>query len=108
MPPKECRYKGYSVKCTYRYDKKEEKYLLSMWMNRDDIDDDFRIDAQEIDTQYIHGTKETIEDNICRIVDYMFLTDRLVPYIERFDYTYRCFDYGNDFLENKRLNGKNQ
>lgn len=103
MPPEECGYGGYSVKCTYRYDKKKEKYFLSMWMNREDIEDDFRIDAQEIDAQYIPGTIETIEENICRIVDYMCLSGRLEPYIQRYEYTYRCFDYGSSYYESRHL-----
>ena len=99
----ECGYEGYSVKCTYKYNKQKEKYLLSMWLRRNDIDDDFKIDSQEIDTQYISGTKETIEDNIYRIVEQASLSGYFDHYIERFKYTYDCFERGNELYEQERL-----
>lgn len=103
--PEECGYKGYSVKCTYKYNKTKEKYSLSMWLKRDDIDDDFKIDSQEIDTQYIPGTRETIENNIFRIVEQASLSGYFNYYIERFEYTYDCFDRGNELFEKERLAG---
>lgn len=99
----ECGYAGYSVKCTYKYNMVKEKYRLSMWLKRDDIDDDFKIDSQEIDTQYISGTSETIIDNICRIVEQASLSGYFNHYIERFKYTYDCFERGNELLEQERL-----
>lgn len=97
--PEECGHDGYSVRCTYKYKKAKGKYLLSMWLHRDDIDDDFKIDSQEISTQYIPGTKETIEDNICRIVEQASIGGYFEYYITRFEYTYKCFDHGNELLE---------
>lgn len=104
MPlPEECGFKGYSVKCTYKYNKAKEKYRLSMWLKRDDIDDDFKIDSQEIDTQLIPGTRETIEDNICRIVEQASLSRYFNYFIKRYEYTYDCFDRGNELFEKERL-----
>lgn len=97
--PEECGYEGYSVKCTYKYNKKKEKYLLSMWLKRDDVDEDFKIDSQEVDTQYIPGTKETIEENIMRIVEQASLSGYFDYYINRFEYTCRCFTRGNELYE---------
>lgn len=105
--PAECGYEGYSVKCTYKYNKQKEKYCLSMWLKRDDIDDDFKIDSQEIDTQYISGTKETIESNICKTVEQASLSGYFDYYIERFEYTYDCFDRGNELFEQERLRENN-
>lgn len=104
--PEECGHRGYSVKCTYRYDKKIEKYRLSMWLHRKDIDDDFKIDSQEIDTQYIRGTKQTICENIYRIVLDGSLSNFFEPYIKRFEYTYDCFAKGDDMYEKERFNNK--
>lgn len=105
--PEECGYKGYSVKCTYKYNKSKEKYLLSMWLKRDDIDDNFKIDSQETDAQYIPGSKETIEDNIIRIVEQASLSGYFNHYIERFEYTYNCFGRGNELFKQERLNKNN-
>ena len=101
--PEEYGYDGYSIKCTYKYNKAKEKYLLSMWLRREDIDDDFRIEAQEIDAQYISGTRETIEDNIFRIVEQACINGYLDRYIERFEYTCKCFEYGNEQYEQEAL-----
>ena len=97
--PKEAGYEGYSIECQYLYDKQTEKYLLTMWLSRADIDDRFHITGQKIDSQYISGTRETIRANICRIVQQACLSGFYAPYIERFEYTYSCFDLGNDILE---------
>lgn len=106
--PEECGYKGYSVECTYKYNKPKEKYSLSMWLKRNDIHDKFKIDLQEIDTQYIPGTRENIEENICRIVEQASLSGFFTQYIERFEYTCKCFDIGNSLLiEKERLSDKN-
>ena len=102
--PEECGHKGYSVKCTYKYNKKINKYILDMWLMQDGIDDEFQIRSQEIDKQPISGTKDTIEDNICKIVEYASLSGYFNHYIERFEYTYNCFDRGNEMFEKERLN----
>jgi len=102
--PEEWGYEGYSTECTYRYEKEKKKYLLSMWLKRKDIDDKFKINLQEIDTQYINGTKDNIKQNICRIVEQASLSGFFDHYIERYEYTYRCFDKGNDLFEKERMN----
>lgn len=95
--PTECG--EYSVKCTYKYNKFKEKYLLDMWLMRNDIHDEFQIRSQRIDKQYISGTKETIEDNICRIVEHASLSGYFDEFIKNFEYTYKCFDKGNEYFE---------
>ena len=95
----------YSVLCRYKYDKNKDKYLLSMWLMRNDIDDTFKIDSQEIDTQYISGDKSTIRDNIVKIIEQAYESNFFDYYIERFEYTYKCFDKGNDFYESEMLSG---
>ncbi len=97
--PAKCGQEGYSVKCTYKYKKAKEKYMLALWLKRDDIEEDFRIDAQEIDTQLIPGTRETIENNILRIVRHAYETGYFDRYIKRFEYTCKCFEKGNELIE---------
>lgn len=104
--PQKCGYKGYSVECRYRYLKSQGKYLLSMWLKRDDISDKFKIESQEINTLPISGTKDTIVGNICRVVEQASLSGYFNPYIERFEYTYRCFELGNTLFEKEMLNNK--
>lgn len=101
--PVERGYNGYSVECKYKYDKSKEKYLISMWLKRNDIDNTFKIDSQEIDTQYISGTKETIKQNICKIVEQASSSGLFDDYIERYEYTVKCFDRGNELYEKESL-----
>lgn len=101
--PEQYGYGGYSIRCTYKYNRAREKYLLSMWLRREDIDDDFRIEAQEIDAQYISGTRETIEDNIFRVVEQACINGYLDHYIKRFEYTCKCFECGNERYELEAL-----
>lgn len=101
--PEECGHTGYSVDCLYKYNMSKEKYRLSMWLRRNDIDDRFKIDSQEIDSQFISGTKENIEENICRIVEQASLSDFFEPYIQRFEYTYKCFDKGDELFESEQI-----
>lgn len=101
------RYNGYSVECTYRYNKKIEKYMFSMWLKKKGFDEKFKIESEKIDTQPIAGTKETIVDNICRMVDYASSTGYFDHFVERFDYTCKCFDKGDEFFETERLAQEN-
>lgn len=106
-------YKGYSVECTYQYDKKEEKYLLHMGLKCKNMDDCrfgvSSIDLYNIDAQYITGTQETIQDNIDRIVEYAATHEDenhqkfFDKYIEQIEYMYKCCELGNERLENERL-----
>lgn len=93
------RYSGYSVECTYKYNKKKEKYGLSMWLKRNDLGDKFKIESEKIDTQYISGNKELIVGYIGRIVEQMVLNNYFDDYVERFKYTVRCFEIGCEELD---------
>ena len=99
----ECGYSGYSVECTYKYIKSKNKYSLSMWLKRNDIDSKFKVDSEKIDTQFISGTRETIVENICRIIEYASLSGYFDYYINQYDYTYQCFDRGDELFSQERL-----
>lgn len=101
--PKDYGYNGYSVECSYFYDKICDKYLLSMWLKHNSIGDKLRIESQEIDTQYISSKKETIKKNICAIVEQMCLGDFFDYYVERYEYMNKCFDRGNELFEEERI-----
>lgn len=108
-------YDGYSVECTYRYIRKKEKYLLHMGLMCQNMDGcRFRIlpiDLYNIDAQYIHGTKETIVDDIDRIVEYAATHEEdekthekfFDKYINQINYMFKCCEIGNEILEEKRL-----
>lgn len=104
-------YQHYIAECAYHFDKLEGKYSLSMWLSRNDLEDRMRLSSKKIDTQYIHGTRETIVENISRVVyqaanavineetgEKFF--DR---FIERYEYELACFERGNELFEQERL-----
>lgn len=103
-------YENYFVECAYHFNKRKEKYSLSMWLNRNDIEDRMRLSSKKIDTQYISGTKETIVENICRIVHqaatvYDENEERYFDYfIKRYEYELQCFERGNELFEQERVN----
>lgn len=104
-------YENYFVECAFHFDKRKGKYALSMWLNRNDMEDRMMLSSKKVDTQYIPGTRETIVENICRIV-YQAAT---VPdendkkyfdhYVERYEYELACFERGNELFELERLAG---
>ena len=89
----------YSVICCYNFNKYKEKYQLSMWLKKVVIDDAFKIDSQKIDTTYFTSTKDNVKMDICQIIDEMYKSGFFDYYIDRFEYTYKCFDIGNDYME---------
>ncbi len=106
-------YENYIVECVYHFDKRKGKYSLSMWLIRRDIEDRMRLSSKKVDTQYISGTKETIVENICRIV-YQAATvadengkKYFERFVERYEYELLCFKRGNELFEKKRLNNTN-
>ena len=102
-------YKNYFVECAYHFDKPNSKYSLSMWLNRNDIEDRMMLSSKKVDTQYIPGTRETIVENICRIVHHAATieNDNGVRYfdyfVERYEYELSCFDRGNELFEKERF-----
>ena len=101
--PEECGYEGYSVECTYRYNKRNDKYLLSMWLKRNDIDSKFKIESQEVDTQYITSNKYTIVRDIRTLVEQASLIGFFEEYIQRYEYEQKCFERGNELFERERI-----
>lgn len=97
---KEFGYEDYFVECTYRYVKKKEKYLLRMGLVPKDFNYRIKIEFNEIDTQLISGTRETIESHIDRIIKDMAVDGAFDDYIKHFEYECKCFDLGNEILEN--------
>ena len=93
------KYRGYAASCRYKYIKNKDKYSLSMWLKHKTIDSLFRIEYEGIDTQYIPGDRDTIRDNICRIVQQMMETKQFDLYIERFEYDMMCWEKGIELIE---------
>lgn len=104
-------YENYFVECAFHFDKQKDKYSLSMWLNRNDIEDRMRLSSKKVDTQYIPGTKETIVEYICHIVHQAAtVADEdgiryFDPFVERYEYELKCFDRGNELFEQERLAG---
>ena len=102
-------YPNYIAECTYHFDKKAEKYSLSMWLNRTDVEDRMKLSSKKVDTQYISGTRETIIENICRIVHQAatVVNDEgekyFDKYVKRYEYELACFDRGNELFEQEEL-----
>lgn len=90
---------SYDVVCTYIHDEELNQYKVTLWLHWDTIDDKFKIDEQLIDSQYITSTKKSIKTDICKIVEQLFNTGRLDKYMNHYQYTYDCFDIGNDLVE---------
>lgn len=105
-------YKDYVAECAFYFDKKKDKYSLSMWLRNTDIEDRMRLSSKKVDTQYIPGTKETIIENICRIVYHAAtVVDEKTGkkyfdhFVERYEYEIVCFERGNELFEQERLAG---
>lgn len=96
-------YQDYYAECIYYFNKREEKYELSVRLYRSDIEDKMKISNHEIDTQYISGTRDTIEENICRVIYEMCAKKHFNVYVERYEYYIKCFDRGDDLFETERL-----
>lgn len=103
-------YENYIVECVYHFDKHEDKYALSMWLNRTDLEDRMKLSSKKVDTQYIPGTRESIIENICRIVHHCATVTNngnskkyFDYFVERYEYELACFDRGNELFEKERL-----
>lgn len=100
-------YKNYYVECAYYFDKSKNKYSLSMWLNRNDMEDRMRLSSKNVDTQYISGTKETIIENVCRVVHQACMSGYFDHFVERYEYELECFERGNELFEKERLKQNN-
>lgn len=104
-------YENYFVECAFHFGKQKGKYALSMWLNRHDMEDRMMLSSKKVDTQYIPGTRNTIVENICRIVHQASTVSnkdgvRYFDYfVERYEYELACFERGNELFEQERLAG---
>lgn len=102
-------YPNYIVECEYHFDKTKEKYSLSIWLNRIDLEDRMNISSKKVDAQYISGTKDTIIENICRIIHQAAtVVDNkgikyFDKYVKRYEYELRCFEKGNELFEQEKI-----
>ena len=87
-------YKGYQVYCTYYFDNTVDKYSLTMYLKRTDIDD-----LYWIDTQHISGDIDVIRNNIIRIVQYAATHKFYEKYIDQFEFTQKCCSKGYELFE---------
>lgn len=97
------KYKGYAASCQYKYDKKKEKYSLCMWLKHSTMDQKYHVEYDGIDTQYISGTRETIRENICRIVKVMMEQSFFDYFIDRYEYDMKCCEKGAEILDAEGL-----
>lgn len=71
------------------------------------------LSSKKVDTQYIPGTRETIVENICRVVHQAAtVADKngekyFDHFVERYEYELACFERGNELFEQERLNNIN-
>lgn len=93
------KYEGYAASCQYQYDKQKGKYSLRMWLKHASMDQKYRVEYDGIDTQYISGTRETIRENICRVVAVMMDQNRFDYFIDRYEYDMKCCEKGAEILD---------
>lgn len=99
--PDDCKYSAdYEIECTYRFIKNKDKYLINMWLKRKNIHTTFRIDRVVIDQQFIYGERDTICDNLCRVVEQAARTGYFDMYVKQFEMIYKyigaCTDKQED------------
>ncbi len=100
IPIEQYGYPNYTVICDY-YPIDENTYSVAMWLMRKDLGDKY-----EVDKQSIHSVKEDIEIDICRLVKQVSLSGFLEKYINRITYICKCFDIGNSYLNNEKIDIK--
>lgn len=96
------KYNGYFADCTYKFNRHTNKYQIAMWLRRSDIDDKLPIKAQEISTQEIASDKDSIQNDIERIVEQAAATKFFDEYVNRYEYYLKCFNLGNNQCETLR------
>ena len=87
-------YKGYYVECIYMFDRHTDKYKAEMWLCNNQFEDRFKIDSQKMDEIYIVCERDEVIDHLVSIVENMCKDKSIEKYIERFEFTAKCFDYG--------------
>lgn len=96
---KDIRYKGYAASCQYRFSKKDGKYMVRMWLMRPTSGKKFKIEYEEIDTQLLSGTRDTIRENICRVVEQMMMNGNFDQFIDQYEYDMKCCEKGAEIFD---------
>lgn len=96
--PQEGITNGYSVECTYKYNKYLDKYMLSMWIKNENDNDGFMISHKHINTMPVSGNRETIIENICRIVDQATRNGYFKSFIKDYEQVKRYCEKGRESM----------
>ena len=90
-------YKGYYVECIYIFDRYENKYKVDMWLCHNQFEDRFKIDSQKMSDTFIECERDEVRDHLISIMEKMCEDRSIDKYIERFEFTTKCFDYGCEY-----------
>lgn len=92
---------GYSVIAIKLYNAKENNYTVEFRIKEKTIEEWELIEKAE--SVVFNANGRTINSAILKQVDTYLQTGFLDYYIQRYEYETKCFDIGNDILEEKRL-----
>lgn len=93
----------YIVKAEYLYDKKSEEYLVSLYIEDPQIG---RSDLVKENIKFV-SKFNAIKSDIAHYITALIEEDFFEHYIKRYEYEQKCFDKGNEYFENERLNKEN-
>lgn len=94
---------GFSIIIFENYIAYTNKFKISLYLQKDGIDILDLIEEQ--DDIEIDANKRNINIKLLKYVSSLLSNGFFNYYIERYNYMLRCFDKGNEIIENERLSG---
>lgn len=93
--------KEYKVWLMANWNKDDQKYNVTMYLQRNDID---LLDKMDELTCKIESDRQSIKSDLCKMVSYLAEKNNFDQYITRYEYQMKCFDKGNELLESEAKN----
>ena len=94
---------GFSVVVFETHQPEANRYIITLYLKKYSINLLDLIEEQEAIEIYANG--KTIHKKILKYVANLLSKDYFHYYIQRYNYMLRCFDKGNELIENERLSG---
>ncbi|WP_299053906.1 hypothetical protein [uncultured Eubacterium sp.] len=92
---------GYSVMAIAKWDRDTEKYITTLYLKNNKFNINHFDLIEDFENFELDSDIKTIKTDITAIVTELLSDGFFTKYIKRYEYEQKCFEIGNDSIENQ-------
>lgn len=92
---------GYSVMAIAKWDRDTEKYTTTLYLKNNEFNINHFDLIEDFENFELDSDIKTVKTDITAIVTELLSDGFFNKYIKRYEYEHKCFEIGNDYIENQ-------